>query len=176
MLIPLTAQSRSASDFTIGLSYYGELLTHPGFKIFADYSFAHFDNSSLDFRLNFGLYNHPEYSHAFFLLPELVYHLESETGLFFEPSIGAGWLIQAPDAYVVSYDESGFSQTTGLRHYFMPSASVRGGVDILLPNTDEIGFAAAFTGFWQYPFNNQWLVHPAVELECRYSFSKKDQN
>ncbi|MDC7126423.1 MAG: hypothetical protein PQJ46_12700 [Spirochaetales bacterium] len=161
--------------FSFGIGYFGETITHPGVELFAEYPLFQLNSSKILLRCNFGYYNHSDYSHNFFILPEIVYNYQFPNGIFVEPSVGAGWLCQFPDGKTVSYDSGTFVTTTSVRHYFMPSAALKGGFVFTVAGKESLVLASGFRAFWQYPFNSQWLFHPAIEFEFRYRFLKEDE-
>ncbi len=101
---------------SVSISYYGEIITHPGLKINTDFNVKNWDkvrntkknsektvNKSLIISPSLGVYYHKRYQTGLFLMPELKYKRLNPKGMFYEFGIGAGYLrTLIPNTYEVS--------------------------------------------------------------------------
>lgn len=124
------------------LAYYGETITHPGFKGGVTYSLSSWEKSKTkkngttlkqkEFQLNpsVGFFYHRNYQTALFFIPELAYFRKKENGNHLAVGIGAGYMRTfLPRVYEL--DSNGEIQSTSAGYnYFVSNFSACFGRDL----------------------------------------------
>lgn len=153
---------------SIGVGYFGELLTHPGFVIFGEYAITQSQNQLLT-RLNVNHYRHKAHTKNWMITPEIIYRRNTDKMNFFELALGLGGLNQHADSKVLVYSEDGFEESTKGWNYFAPSLAVKTGKYLNYKNTQIAPFVG-FRTFGLNPFNSDTLWRFAFDLGISYKF------
>lgn len=109
---------------SISFSYLGEMITHPGFKIAANYSLKEWTKntegaeSSVQKNIllspSFGLFYHRRYQTGLLLIPEIQYARQKPNGSFRQFGIGLGYMkTLIPNTYQVKDNGSVEKVTAG---------------------------------------------------------------
>jgi hypothetical protein len=111
----------------IGISYFAEVGTHPGFRLFVDYEknlnpkvknrkgLEKTIQRSFVLRPTLGYFHHKAYQNSFFVLPELGYQRVNHKGTLFSYGIGMGYMrSQIPQVYQLN--QSGEVEKTRTGH------------------------------------------------------------
>lgn len=169
MSYTIDAQTSEAElpRLSVGVGYFGELLTHGGWVVFGELSLNESQNQLLT-RVNFINYRHKGHTKNFSLFPELVLRRNTAKGNYWEGAIGAGALYQKADSRIYEYEEERFDEKKSGWFYFMPSLGLRYGRTIQLSNGNLLTPNLGARAFYQYPFNDFWLFRTAVDLSISY--------
>ena len=154
-------------QFTVGIGYFGELLTHPGVVIFGEYGLNKAQNQYL-VRLNLAYYRHKNHTQNYLLLPELIYRRNTQKLNYWEASLGLGGLFQKADRPVYAFDQGAFNIEKSGWIYFVPSLGIRYGNSFQLKNGKSLIPSLGGRIYYQYPFNSQWLLRTAFDLSLAY--------
>ena len=156
---------------TVTVSYMGEFLTHPGIVCSINLPVLTNEHNSLSLGARIGGYYHRRNNSAFFIQPTFCWNYIFRNGQSFGMYIGTGYLNSQPigdnasTAYSFSADHkeiietnipsiSSFSPVIGINY------SGKTVTAALIPCKWSIGLNV----FGQYPFNNYFLPHLAIEL------------
>ena len=165
------AWSQAAYDelpsVSIGIGYFGELFTHPGFVVFGEFGINKAQNQLLA-RMNLIGYRHKGHTQNFIFLPELVYRRNTKNLNYWEASLGTGVMNQRADALVYEFSEGNFTRDNSGWIYFVPSLGIRYGRSFTLSNGDMLIPSVGTRLFYQYPFNDFWLQRVALDLSVSY--------
>ena len=159
----------AAQDFgsapSLRLSYFGDLITHPGVAVEFSLPFVSGPVGSAWASLKSGWYLHQRNHSGFFLGIGLGGGLTSPGGLRWEGDVNTGFFVSKPAGVV--YVEDGLGGAVGeagaARSNFMASASL--GIS-WTPPLVKAWTPSPFLrmgGFGEYPFNGYFYVHPFVE-------------
>lgn len=159
-------QQEQLARFSIGVGYFGELLTHPGLVFFGEYAIAQSQNQLLT-RLNVMHYRHKAHTKNWMLTPEIIYRRNTDNMNFFELALGIGCLNQHADSKVLLYTENGFEESTQGWNYFVPSLAIRAGKRLSF-KINQISPFVGLRTFCLYPFNNDALWRFAFDFGIDY--------
>jgi len=164
-----TAQiaDESLPSITIGVGYFGELITHPGFVVFGEMALNK-HQSQLAARLNLAHFRHRGHTRSFLLLPEFIFRRNTRSCNFWEASLGAGATYQRADSRALEYENGDFVERQSGWLYFTPSVGARFGRHIYLNNGRALSPSIGGKFFYQYPFNDFWLSRTAVDVSISY--------
>lgn len=154
-------------SISIGVGYVGELLTHPGLVVYSEVAINKGRNQLLG-RLNYMHYRHRAHTRSHLLLPELTVRRHTRGSSFWEAAIGLGALAQWADAPVREYDQGEFGERRSGWLYAAPSMGIRYGRPIILNNGQTLTPNIGGRFFYQYPFNDFFLLRTAVDLSVSY--------
>ncbi len=152
---------------SIGVGYFGELITHPGLVIYGEVALNKGRNQLLT-RLNLINYRHKGHTRNHLLLPEIIFRRNTKKLNHWEASIGLGTLYQKADSRVYEFEEGAFIRKNSGWFYFAPSLGVRYGRTISLSNGNILTPNIGGRLFYQYPFNDFWLLRTAIDLSVSY--------
>ena len=119
-------------------------------------------------RFNFIHYRHLNHSRNNLVLPELLLRHYNDNLNFWELSLGTGLLRQKADAQIYEYEQTEFLSRNDPWFYFAPSAGIRYGYSISLPNGNALTPNLGGRFFYQYPFNDFALARVAFDLSITY--------
>lgn len=156
----------------INFSYFGEMITHPGFSLGYENTFFR----GFNYTVSIGTYVHQRNHTGLFLNAGINWRHTFPIGYSPEIGIGLGYLHTWPhggSVYVVD-DNGNVSITRGGRPSFMPTVKLgilgwdlRKNTNIpMRVNTDVVIFG-------QYPFNNFILPQAALRVGATYFFEIK---
>ena len=97
LLISLLSVSAMVSAQTIkpasiNLSYFGEMITHPGLKTGVTFNLKNWNKNKIDLTPSVGFFYHRNYQTGVFMLPELSYARMNKKGNYTAAGIGAGYM------------------------------------------------------------------------------------
>lgn len=153
---------------SVGTGYFGELITHPGIILFGEYALNASQNQYLT-RVNIINYRHKAHSINRMITPELVFRRNTQKYIFIELALGCGWLFQKPDTRVLEYKNGNFEETSKGWNYLAPSLAIRAGKSFLLSNNHSLTPSIGLRGYYQYPFNDAWIIRTAIDFSLSYS-------
>jgi hypothetical protein len=150
----------------VGLSYFGEMATHPGAKLSLMYNLDHWNKvkkskrglaktriRDLTLNVNLGFYIHNRYQTGVFFLPEFEYSQSNRKGWYWATGVGAGYLRSFIDnTYEVQKDGSVKRVNAG-HNYGMASVYFTYGRDLYIAKKQrwrffvKPQFAMAFPSF-----------------------------
>ncbi len=173
LLWPGTARAQAPpSRWGISLAYFGEFVTHPGVTISAERYLFNNGTYQVFVGAQAGGYVHRRNHTGLFVGLETGHRITMKSGLFFDQHLGLGYLhtfLNGGDVFEADALRGAYEVKDGGRGHVMPSVSVGTGWTF----RDGAGqprwsvFARPVV-FWQYPFNNYALVHPALQAGATY--------
>lgn len=105
IIVHMSCKAQQKGLESISFSYFGEMITHPGFKIGLDYNLKEWNKIKASKKKssgkilkmimispNIGSFYHRRYQTGVFFIPELKYKRQNPKRIFFEFGIGTGYL------------------------------------------------------------------------------------
>lgn len=139
---------------SISYSYFGEMITHPGFKLGVNYQLKHWEkdqgtkktgetqpiSKSILIGPTIGFFYHKRYQTGLFIMPEVKYKRQNQQGRFYELGVGLGYLRTfIPNTYEVN--ENGEVRATSAgHHYFATSYFVSFGKDLSVTKNIPVAY------------------------------------
>jgi hypothetical protein len=170
-IVPLSAQQGAG----ISVGYMGELFSHPGLLVGAQWSVLESAYGNLLVQGQAGFYVHPRNNLGILFWPGIVWRYTWESGFSVAFQTGAGYLITRPlgdggtQVYRFSDDESSVIEgEERLYHHVSPFAGIVLGIDLEIAPSTPINVHTSFNLFGQYPFNDYML--PRVSSEWGITF------
>ena len=148
------------------------MVTHPGMSMNLDYRLG--ENHGFVTEADLGHYWHRDYSRNVFAITGIGYYFSIKEKNIVQIIAGPGWQAQRPDAAVWLYDNGTFTSDNSWWHFFVPSASLEYArlIDIS-ESKNKIEISTGFRLYWQYPFNDQWMMHPVFQFGIQYYFAQE---
>jgi hypothetical protein len=165
-------RSHLLSHTSIGLSYFGDAVLHPGLLVTGEYRLLGSGRPQQVFvRPYLGGYDHPRIVHALLAGAELGYRAVARFGLAGEAAAGLGYrhtflgstIYEVKDGQITTPSDSGHPS-------FMPSVSLGGGWDFGRRSTLPLTVMLRSQLSWQIPFNTNAAMRVAALLHFVYSF------
>ena len=133
--LPVSGKAQFQAPVTLSISYFGEMITHPGLKIGVNFrlkQWQHDQNSeALYLSLSLGSFFHRRYQTGVFLYPEINYGKQFSSGATISGGLGFGYLRTfIPNTFEINMDDRTVTKTRAGHHYFLPGISVMGGKEI----------------------------------------------
>lgn len=167
---------------SINISYYGEIITHPGIRIGVDYDLKKREKTkdlrsentktiqhNLLFRPSIGLFYHTDYQTGLFIIPEIAYKRQNEKGSFIEFGIGAGYLRTfIPNTYIVDKNDAAEKVYPGY-NYFASEYFVSFGKDLQIKKNIPLSWYIKPQFMYAMPNFPVGTGYFALELGIRFS-------
>ena len=162
--------------FSYGLGYFGENITHPGITLQVEYSSTSDAKFKVPLRANLGGYLHKRSNNAAFF--------EIGTGLRFKPKThfymgfggGVGLIASWYDSDLGVFEVDFEGNITEASNFggidFMPSVNFDFGYIFTGNDNTQGTLWARPKAFWQYPSNERFLFHYALEIGYSIRFIK----
>ncbi|TFG60266.1 MAG: hypothetical protein E4H36_12375 [Spirochaetales bacterium] len=173
----LSAQEAAAEDtpggrLCLSVSYFGEMITHPGFSLGLEYRLYSTAWYELALAGRAGWYIHIRNHQAAFFEPGIVNRFTAKPGFFGDLLIGLGCLVRSPDGDVYVSDAAGNTVpgTVPLHPRLVFSAFIGGGLDFGRQTAAPLSYYIRAGVFGEYPYNGFMLPHPALESGLRFRF------
>jgi hypothetical protein len=158
------AQDRTGFPLSIGVSYFGETMSHPGIAFRFD--FGVFEYSGYTFSLSgmAGWYVHPRNHDAFFLSGGVRNKLAGPFGLFGDLDLQAGDIAVGPGGKVYS-EQGGIvgTELPGRELRFLAMAGIGGGWEFSGLGKISLSPYLRLGAFGEYPFNGYLYPHLFLE-------------
>lgn len=171
IILPISLNALEWSRYypkSITVSYYGELLTHPGLLVTGEYHLVENGRSVLftDFRV--GGYNHFMNHTAIFIGAELGYRLDIGTLFGFEVNSGVNYFHKWVDGdiYKISGDTVEKIDNWGSSH-ILPNITLGFSINMGKRNDKPLTFLVATELFGEYLFNSYMLPHLSINIGVR---------
>ncbi len=154
---------------TVG--YFGEMFSHPGMMVGAEFTIVGNQNHQLLGTLNVGWYVHRRNYHALFLNSEIGYRYTFNVGFNIHTLLGVGYFHKFADGtiYEVRNDTLKEVRNTG-RPRFMPSFSLGLGWDFRKKTNLPFGLFTRVQVFGEYPDDSFFMPHAALLIGANYYF------
>jgi hypothetical protein len=166
----------------ISISYYGEMITHPGFKISADFDIKEWDktkatkkdssktiNKNLILSPTMGLFYHKRYQTGLFFIPEIKYKRQNPKGRFYEVGIGSGYFRTfIPNTYEVN-SNGAVNKTNASYNYFASNFFISFGKDLSIKKNLPIAYFIKPQFMYAVPNFPNGTGYFALELGLCYS-------
>jgi len=185
LLISMLIASNCLAQFekleSVSVSYLGEMVSHPGLKISADFSIKEWDktkitkkDSSKRIRKSFlispalSFFYHKRYQTGLFIMPETKYTRQNPKGGFYALGIGLGYLRTfIPNTYDVN--SSGEVNKSAAGHnYFATNYFISFGKDLSIQNNLPIAFFIKPQFIYAIPNFPNGTGYFAIELGVRF--------
>lgn len=158
--------------FTVSVSYFGEMIAHPGIKVGLGYSLYSNDWYELNISTNLGFYLHRNNYRGLLLSLETGNRFTSNFGLFGDFDLGIGYLHTWTDGR--TYNRSKDGEIKELRNpgypHFLLIGSLGPGWNFSKKTALPIQAHFYLSIFGEYPFNGYMLPHAAIQLGLTYKF------
>lgn len=165
------------------VSYFGELIAHPGFRISTDLALFQLNKTTpkkkrtkyvrklLTLSPNIAFYNHADSHSALIPAAELSWRRYSKSLFYFEKAVGLGAMMRfnAGDTWQVASDGKAERIGTTSRTYFAPSISLGAGKHIPGESVSTAIFLKANTNFVT-GYAGGSIVEYSAELGARFYF------
>ncbi|MGA9521692.1 MAG: hypothetical protein WBV82_09520 [Myxococcaceae bacterium] len=168
---PVPAEPKTSRP-ALTFAYFGEFASHPGLLIGGELPLAESGGHRLFAGANVGTYWHQRHSVGAFAGAELGYRHTFNFGLRAELLAGAGYLRTFLAAPVYAPDANGTMTEVqdGGRSALMPSTAFGLGWHFDRARNGPLAAFARVQLFWQYPYNNAALIHPALQVGLNWHF------
>lgn len=107
---------------SISVSYFGEMITHPGFRIGIETPVGKWGKEKKNLVMvtpSAGFFHHKRYQTSYFILPDIALQLKGKKSLSFSAGLGVGTQVSSvPDTYFVTKDSS-VVKISASRWYFL---------------------------------------------------------
>ncbi|MFB6319645.1 hypothetical protein [Saccharicrinis sp. FJH54] len=167
---------------SVSISYYGEMITHPGIKVSPDFNFKEWVktrhtkndssktiNKSLQVSPTFGFFYHKRYQTGLFFIPEAKFKRQNHKGGFYELGLGLGYLRTfIPNTYEVN-GSGDVSKTIVGHNYFTSNYFVSFGKDLSLRKNIPFEYFIKPQFLYTVPNFPNGTGYFAIELGIRYS-------
>lgn len=167
---------------SVSISYYGEMIIHPGVKICADYNLKEWDktkitkkdssktiNKSLLISPAFGFFYHKRYQTGLSIIPECKYKKRNKKGGFYELGIGLGYFRSfIPNTYEVN-SSGEVNKTIAGHNYFASNYFVSFGKDLSVKKNLPIAYFIKPQFIYTVPNFPSGTGYFALELGISYS-------
>jgi hypothetical protein len=150
------------------------MITHPGATLGIERYLLQDKRYRIFLGANLGMYTHTRNHTAYFINIQSGQRLTTGSGLFFDQSIGIGYLrsyLNGGDIFEVDAFRGVYESKNSGRGHVMPSVSLGTGWDFSKKNIANLAVFVRPQVFWQYPFNNYSLVHLALQTGLTFHFN-----
>jgi hypothetical protein len=177
--LPAVGQTKKepspAGKYAFTVAYFGEMITHPGATLGIERYLLQDKRYRIFLGANLGMYTHTRNHTAYFINIQSGQRLTTGSGLFFDQSIGIGYLrsyLNGGDIFEVDAFRGVYESKNSGRGHVMPSVSLGTGWDFSKKNIANLAVFVRPQVFWQYPFNNYSLVHLALQTGLTFHFNR----
>ncbi|WP_421918960.1 hypothetical protein [Marinifilum sp.] len=167
---------------SISVSYLGEMITHPGIKVSADFNMKEWDKTknshrgssktitkSLLFSPALGSFYHRRYQTGVFFMPEAKLKRKNPKGKFYEIGVGLGYLRTfIPNTYKVN-DAGEVSKTLAGHNYFATNYSISFGKDLSVKKNLLVAYFIKPQFIYAVPNFPNGTGYFALEIGIKYS-------
>lgn len=165
-------QDNPLSRLRVKIAYYGEFLfTNPGISLGIEWDLYGNDFYTGIVAANIGGYIHPENHGALFTEIQFGQRFTTPLGFYSDIFIGAGYFHTWPDGDIYTgIDENGVpivGTASGFPHLQLSTSITLAGWDWSKQGV-PLKTALIGTMFWEYPYNNLFLTHNAMQLAVSY--------
>lgn len=169
LVLVCTVRLLSQGDISVG--YYGETLSHPGIGISLTQTFFEYKEVSLSVREEIITYTHPRNHNMIgvnIYMPLGFFKNYKVSGEIF---IGSGYLMKFSNSDNVYYrDSSGEIKSNDfeLLHKLSLNAGVGCRINLFTIKEKSVGLFIRPLAFWEYPVNNNLVIHPVLSVGVIY--------
>ena len=165
-----TARDHNGNNpFSAGVSYFGEMITHPGFSVNLEYELHAKGSYQLILAGRTGWYVHIRNHKAIFLEPGLVNRLTAPSGFFADALLGIGYFLRSPDGIVYGLDDAGNVGAVGSTWHSRLSLGAYLGIgwDFGKKGTIPLSLFIRAGALGEYPYKGYLLPHAVLESGIR---------
>lgn len=158
-------------NLKLSFSYFGEIITHPGFTVALEKEKIYAEKLGLSTFLELGYYHHPRNHDSWFAGIDRGFRQYVGRNFFVEQYLGVGTVVDFYNEDVWHIDENGNSvKVSNLGNFnVMPSLTLGAGYLFdKSPNKYLLWIRPRL--FWQFPYNNIALPHLAMQVGFSYIF------
>lgn len=134
LLVPLVLPAQGIKPDGVSISYFGEMITHPGVKVSLQYPLGSWSTThqkgkgesigitrQLTIQPAVGFFYHKRYQTGFFLTTDISYTRQNERGGFYGVGVGVGYLRSfIPHVFEIN-GQGQVEKSSAGHHYFLPS-------------------------------------------------------
>ena len=141
--------AQSLKPKSISFSYFGETITHPGFKFGLNYQIKGWNSikddgqeikKNIQLSANIGFFYHKNYQTGLFILPILSYKRQKENGNFRAIGIGTGYLRSIiPNVYELKMDGN-YDKINAKNNYFLTNYNISFGKNLSIKHKIPIEY------------------------------------
>lgn len=175
------AWGQNKKPTTVSISYFGEMITHPGLKLSADFNMKDWDKTksskkdsskiihkSLIISPTLGFYYHRRYQTGLFVMPEVKYKRQNRKGAFYEFGVGLGYLRTfISNTYEVSVNGEVRKVSAG-HNYFATNYFISFGKDLSVKKNLPIAYFIKPQFMYAVPNFPGGVGYLALELGISY--------
>lgn len=171
-----TGKKRFWRDSQFMVGYLGEMLTHPGFQLGAEQQVFKKKKVALYLQEECSYYRHKRnhdmwsfYTHTLFQFPA---HRRCKAELFG----GMGYLMKVINSgNIYSRTETGLLKVDShvIMHRFSPAVGVGFRIDVVETELFSLSSFVRPRIFWEYPYNDAFLLHGAMGMGITIQFLKR---
>jgi hypothetical protein len=177
-LLFLAATPAMAQSMRVG--YYGETVTHYGFKVAAEWSFKSYIKERNQARKEFlagpalAVYRHPQNHIGLVFFPELSYRRTSRRGGIFEVGIAPASAYYFLEGSTYTPDESGNLRRVRWagQNAFLPTVFVGVGKDLSVRRQVPLAWFTRLNVMQQRPYNTSALMRFSLEAGATFPLKK----
>ena len=177
MAVSASISAQSFKPDVVSFSYFGETITHPGFRLGVDYSLKEYEKIKRSGKISYrsflftpstGMFYHKGYQTSAFVLAEFSYKRMNENGRFFSVGIAPGYLRTfIPNSYAIKADGVIEKITTG-NNYFLGDISLTFGKDLSINKDIPIAYYVKPQFLKAIPSASNATNYFALELGVQY--------
>ena len=181
MLTVSNALAQFENPESVSVSYFGEMISHPGIKLGADFVITKWDktrykdeefskvvNKSLMVSPTLGMFYHRRYQTGLFIMPEAKYKRQNSNGRFFELGLGAGYLRTfIPKTFEV-LENAEVKKTSAGHNYFSTNYFLSFGKDLSIKSDLPIAYFIKPQFMYAVPNFPKGTGYFALEIGIRY--------
>lgn len=185
VFVALQGQAQFAKPESISVSYFGEMITHPGLKLSANFNLKEWSKmknadkkhskelgKSLVLSPAIGFYYHRRYQTGLFLIPEGKYRSLNQKGLFHEFGLGLGYLRTfVPNTYEVTGNDEVRKVSAG-HNYFATNFFFTIGKDLGVAKEMPIAYFIKPQLMYAVPNFPKGVGYFVLEIGITYSLNQ----
>jgi len=177
LCISMLSNAQVNSPFSISISYFGEMITHPGLKLSFNFSLKHWEKGqnmeSIYFSISAGTFLHRQYQKGLFIIPELNYGRQLSNRDFVTTGIGFGSLHAiVPNTYELDPISGEVSKVRTSHNYFLSGCSFSYGKEVM--QNKKISNNVFIRPSFMYAFPNFPKGIGYINMELGSTFNKTE--
>lgn len=190
MVILTTASLLQGQHFkpqSMDVAYFGETLTHPGFKVGVQYPLKSWEKTkikkggiengiqkSIVLSPSLGIFYHKNYQTGLFILPELGYTRKNKKGNFLTYALGAGYMRTfVPNVYDLNPNGEVIKKHKNY-NYFIANYSIAFGKDLSVKKKIPMGIYLKPQLMYATPNYSKGIPYFAFEMGVNYWLTQHD--
>ena len=167
----------TAGRFGLSVAYFGETITHPGFRLGGEWSVVDRPKYALIAGADLGFYSHKRSHTALFTDVKFGVRGTTRSGLYLDVFAGIGYFHTwvNGDVYVQDGDGVALRGLSAGRPHVMPNGSFGLGWDFSRKTELPLSVFVSLAPFSEYPFNTKSAMHAALLVGATWRFRSTGQ-